>query len=250
MFENSVVESRGGKRKNARAWLFPVSLGFHLLVAAGAMFAAVWSVELPGAPPNQMQAFALAQAVPLPPPPPKGRPDTPEKESVTKPAVTTTPTTVPSAEIIVPQPASANTDVATPGDTESGETGVTDGVVGGDPSSIGLEGPFAENLPATDPIPDTPLRVGGDVRAPVAMSAPAPRFPDPLRAARLSGTVTLECIIDRQGIVRNIRLVKASHPLFASSATSAVSAWRFRPGTLNGRAVDTIYELTVNFSLR
>lgn len=74
---------------------------------------------------------------------------------------------------------------------------------------------------------------------PKALHRVAPQYPAALRAAGVSGEVTIEFIIDRQGDVRNVRVVRSSHVEFEAPAVAAISQWRFTPGSRKGRVVAT-----------
>lgn len=97
--------------------------------------------------------------------------------------------------------------------------------------------------------PPYPLRVGGDVKAPVVIERVEPIYPADARAARIAGIVILEVIIDRNGYVKNPRVLKPLPFNLDQAAVDAVKQWRFRPGTLNGEPVDVIFNLTINFKL-
>lgn len=97
--------------------------------------------------------------------------------------------------------------------------------------------------------PDAPLRVGGDVKAPVVLERVEPRYPEDARAARVAGIVILEVVIDRNGNVKNPRVLKPLPFGLDQSAVDAVRQWKFLPGTVNGEPVDVIFNLTINFML-
>ncbi|MBW3565081.1 MAG: energy transducer TonB [Acidobacteria bacterium] len=107
----------------------------------------------------------------------------------------------------------------------------------------GVEVP--ERLSESGQIRERALRVGGDVTAPVVLERVEPVLSEVARAANVSGIVILEAVIDRNGKVVDVRVLK---PLgFATdSAVEAVKKWKFRPGTLDGEPVDVIFALTVN----
>lgn len=96
----------------------------------------------------------------------------------------------------------------------------------------------------------TPLRVGGDVKAPVVMQRVEPLFPEEARKARVAGIVILEAIIDREGNVKDAYVLKPLPFGLSEAAVDAVKQWKFRPGTLNGQPVDVVFNLTVNFRPR
>ena len=148
------------------------------------------------------------------------------------------------------------------GGTPGGEIGgVKGGVVGGQVGGTGTgtagegtggpEAPVAPPPPPPPPppVPSGPLRVGGDVKAPVTISRGEPNYTDTARKARVAGVVIVEAIIDKQGNVDNARIIKGLPMGLSEEAVKAVKRWKFRPGTLNGEPVATIFNLTVNFKL-
>jgi periplasmic protein TonB len=62
--------------------------------------------------------------------------------------------------------------------------------------------------------------------------------------------VIVEAIIDKDGKVTNVRVLKGLPMGLDQAAVDAVKNWRFRPATLNGRPVSVYYSLTVNFRLQ
>ena len=92
-----------------------------------------------------------------------------------------------------------------------------------------------------------PLRVGGDVRAPVIMQRVEPVTPPEAAKARISGIVIIEVLIDEDGRVTDTRILKDLPFGLGQAAVDAVRQWRFRPGTLYDRPVPVIFDLTVNF---
>ena len=70
------------------------------------------------------------------------------------------------------------------------------------------------------------------------------------RRARITGVVIVETIIDKQGNVDNVRVLKALPMGLDNAAVEAVKKWKFKPATLNGRPVNVYFVLTVNFQLQ
>jgi len=142
--------------------------------------------------------------------------------------------------------------------------GVTGGVVGGVIGGTGTgtegagtgSGPPAEAAPPPpppppppEPEPSGPLRVGGDVKAPVATQRVEPDYTEAAKKAKATGTVVVEAVITKTGSVRDVRVIKGLGFGLSTEAEQAVKKWRFRPGTLNGQPVDVIFNLTVTFQL-
>ena len=66
----------------------------------------------------------------------------------------------------------------------------------------------------------------------------------------MSGSVVLQCVIDKTGHIRDVHVVNSSFGAFEQPAIDAVQQWLFSPGTLNGQPVDVLFELTVKFQVR
>jgi periplasmic protein TonB len=104
--------------------------------------------------------------------------------------------------------------------------------------------------PAPEPKDEGPLRVGGDVKAPVAVNRAKPDYTDAARKAHISGVVVVEAVVNKQGEVEQVKVLKGLPMGLSEQAVDAVKKWRFHPGTLNGEPVDVIFSLTVNFTLQ
>ncbi|MCH7665166.1 MAG: energy transducer TonB [Acidobacteria bacterium] len=98
--------------------------------------------------------------------------------------------------------------------------------------------------------PSGPIRVGGDVKAPKKLFFPSPQYTEIARKARITGVVIIEAIIDKQGDVTNVKILKGLPMGLDQAAADAVARWKFEPATLNGKPVAVIYNLTVNFQLQ
>lgn len=104
-----------------------------------------------------------------------------------------------------------------------------------------------EPPPITRPL--EPVRIGGQIRAPLRTAYVAPVYPAVARTAKIEAEVTLEATIDEQGLVRNVRVVRPN-ALFDKAAMDAVGQWRYEPTRLNGHAVPVILTVTVRFEIR
>ena len=76
----------------------------------------------------------------------------------------------------------------------------------------------------------------------------APIYSAIARAAHVRGVVILEAVLNTQGAVQSVRVLR-SIPLLDQAAVDAVQQWRYTPGLLNGRAVPVVMTVTVNFRL-
>ena len=102
---------------------------------------------------------------------------------------------------------------------------------------------------AQTPTPSTPVRVGGQVKAPERVKYVAPVYPDIAAAARVSGIVIVEAVIGVDGSVTDAKVVR-SIAMLDQAALNAVKQWKYTPTTLNGVPVPVIMTVTVNFTLQ
>lgn len=130
------------------------------------------------------------------------------------------------------------------GGVKGGEVGgVLGGKVGG--TGSGTEGEGSGDQAA----PSGPMRVGGDVKAPIVTHRVDPQYTDVARKARVAGVVIVEAVIDKNGNVDQVKVIKGLPMGLSEEAERAVRQWKFKPGTMNGQPVDVIFNLTVNFQV-
>ncbi len=94
------------------------------------------------------------------------------------------------------------------------------------------------------------MKVGGGVLPPVKIFAPQPLYTEEARLGRVQGVVILEAIIDEDGNVREVKVLKGLPMGLTESAADTARQWRFKPATLDGRPVPVYFNLTVRFSLQ
>jgi len=112
----------------------------------------------------------------------------------------------------------------------------------------------AKREPATQARPGVPasrpIRVGGNIKAPMKVQNVNPVFPPSMRAAGRSGVVPLDAVIGTDGSVVFVRVLSANvHPDFGDAAIEAVRQWKFTPTLLNGKPVEVVMNVLVNFAL-
>jgi periplasmic protein TonB len=236
LFED-LIDSGKGDHSTQQSKTLPVSLALHILIAAVIVIVPLLSADQLPDPASAVKAFFVepmaAPAPPPPPPPPAARPQAPKV--VPKPVVENqfvAPVEVP--EEIHPE---ESIDMGVEGGAGGVEGGVPGGVLGG---VVGGTGPGAG---------DEPLRVGGDVKAPVLLQKIEPSYPEAARKARMEGVVILEAIITAEGAVQDVKVLKSVNPLLDASAVRAVTQWKYKPATLNGRSVRVYLTVTVTFNL-
>jgi len=107
------------------------------------------------------------------------------------------------------------------------------------------EGPFGVGLGGP-----SPMHVGSGVLPPRKILGPQPLYTEEARQGRIQGVVILEAIIDEDGSVRDVRILKGLPLGLGESAAETAKKWKFQPATLDGKPVAVFFNLTVRFSLQ
>jgi TonB family protein len=76
-----------------------------------------------------------------------------------------------------------------------------------------------------------------------------PKYPEEPLKNRLTGTVVLHVILQKDGTVRQVDVV-SGQPVFAEAAVDAVKQWKNQPTVLNGEPVEVDTLVYVKFMLR
>lgn len=100
------------------------------------------------------------------------------------------------------------------------------------------------------PEPEGPMRVGGRISEPRKLADARPTYPEVARRARIEGVVILEITVDRQGNVRNVDVLRGLPMGLTEAAVDAVRQWRYEPTLLDGRPIEVLIVVTVNFRLQ
>ena len=75
-----------------------------------------------------------------------------------------------------------------------------------------------------------------------------PAYPEYAKAEGIEGRVVMEAVISKSGTVDHVRVIEGDRHL-RGAAEDAVLKWRYRPYTVNGRAVDVATVIRVDFRL-
>jgi protein TonB len=254
MFEQMLLPSGGTHVGRNTAIAFAGQLGAVALLTVAMMYFDVVPFPFP------QPAIPLYLAPPPPPPPPAAATRAPVQTAVK----TFVPRTfnIPTAPVTVPQHAAIIAQ-APPSLQDLPDAGVAGGVPGGVPGGVlggslnGVLGAFAAppsppaaSKPAPAPPPTTPaqIRVGGEVQAALLQHQVVPVYPIIARSARIQGTVRLSASIAPNGAVKDLRVLSGS-PLLVDAAENAVKQWTYKPTYLNGRPVEVLTEIDVQFTL-
>jgi TonB family protein len=103
---------------------------------------------------------------------------------------------------------------------------------------------------SSGPAGDGPLWVDGDVKAPIKVFAPQPRYTEEARKARVQGVVILKAVLDKLGNVSSVEVLKGLPDGLAESAVATVATWKYQPATLDGEPVAVFLNVTISFSLQ
>jgi periplasmic protein TonB len=188
---------------------------------------------------------------PPPPPPPPPPPST--VHVIPKPKATLfdnnkliAPRVIPKhVEMVKEQPPPESSPVQ--GTTGGVVGGVAGGTIGGVLGGV-LSNASRVPAPPPKPVAHGPLRVGGQIRAPRLIRNVQPVYPPLALQTHTQGQVVLDCVIDKEGDVTQMKLV-SGHPLLVGAAMQAVRQWKYQPTLLNGTPVAVEMMVHVNFSL-
>jgi TonB family protein len=112
--------------------------------------------------------------------------------------------------------------------------------------------PQAAPTPAPSPPRAADLPAYGEYvyveELPEALERVAPEYPDAARETNLSGTVVVQALIGRDGLVKDTKVVN-SIPGLDDAAVKAVAQWTFKPAKAKGQPVAVWVAVPVKFSL-
>jgi protein TonB len=88
-----------------------------------------------------------------------------------------------------------------------------------------------------------------------AMQQPAvvarfqPVYPFEQKRQGISGEAQVEFVVDTEGNVRQARVVAATNEAFGLSALACIYKWKFKPGIVDGRPVNTKLQQSFTFAI-
>jgi len=218
-----------------------------LLILAPLYFTQVIDVH------NMQLTYLVTPPVPAAPTPPPPAPAVAIQKVVPRrlvpfnPAKLTAPALVPSKIVIAHDELAPDISGGVVGGIAGGVTG---GVLGGIIGGTGVAAPAPPPVAAPAPVaaPKETLRVGGNVKPPRKLFAPAPNYPPLARSARIHGDVAIEAVIDEHGNIVNARAVSGPG-LLIPEALRTVMLWKYEPTYLNGVPYPVTMTVTMTFSL-
>jgi protein TonB len=239
MFQQTFVDSVQPTKKQ---YTVTMSLLLQIVVVGVlTLLPLVYTAVLPGA---QLRSLLVAPAPP--------RPKVIVHQVSSNPPVVRAPLNAMVAPISIPHTV-AQVDRAAPDigvEGSVGNPGIENGIP---PSLIGampVERPYV--APAVPDIAKAqqsgPVRVGGAVAESRVIHRVVPLYPPIAQSIRVEGVVEFSATISKEGNIENLQLIHG-HPLLAKAAEAAVLQWKYQPTLLNGRPVEVITDIVVNFRL-
>ena len=235
MFEDSLVESSGRIRTRSKWYAIGSFLIEAIALAALILIPFIYPAALP---PQALTRMLIAPPPPLAPAP----------ASHTTPAQAQAP--VPVAQLVnLSAPKVIPSHIANGDNTPAppimnqgfGEVRGSDAI-----SRLGVPLPAPPAPPRAKA--EGPVRVSSGVAEGHLLAPIQPIYPAIAKAARIQGTVVIEAVISRQGLVKQARIV-SGQPMLAQAALEAVSRARYQPYMLNGQPVEVYTTIDINFVL-
>jgi periplasmic protein TonB len=259
MFEHSLIDLEA-KPKLRRRWLsLPIAVGLHVVGLTAFAFASYWNVGTVQDPSLNIGPVTFLE---LPPPPGGGGPK-PQPQEQKKQTAAPAPRELvqPKAEDVPDKPPAPATNETVkdlvppgpPGPATSDPNSNGDCVVcppGPGPVGPGPGGPNGPSVLPSGRVDNTPLKFSFGMTRPEIVHQVQPRYSEKARQTGTQGAVIVEAIIDEQGRVTNVRLIRGLPMGLDQAAMDAIQQWRFKPALLDGRPVKVYYTLTVNFTIQ
>lgn len=104
--------------------------------------------------------------------------------------------------------------------------------------------------PAPPQTPATARATGGHVTPVMLIAQTKPAYPVDLQRAGIAGTVKMQAIISKEGLVNDLKTSGSPDEGLARAAMEAVWKWRYRPALLDGEPIEVITTIDVNYSLK
>jgi periplasmic protein TonB len=95
-----------------------------------------------------------------------------------------------------------------------------------------------------------PYRPGSGIQPPRLLREVKAEYTEEARRRGLTGDVTLEIVVTRDGRVGTVTLVRGMGAGLDERAVAAVRQWQFAPATRLGEAIDVVVEVSVEFAMR
>ena len=111
------------------------------------------------------------------------------------------------------------------------------------------ERPAKKKVIKRTPASPAPVRVGGDIQEPEKIHHVTPAYTDEARRARQEGFVILEAVIDKEGNVGDVDVLRGLGMGLDEAAVEAVKQWKYTPTLYDGEPVEVVVTISVKFQL-
>lgn len=264
MFEHSLIDLETKKQPRRRWISLPIAIALHVVGVTAFAFASYWTVGSVSEPDTVVAFVQLAPLPELPaggggggrPKTPETRPERPQPEPV-KPSQPVQPTDemvpddVPAPTIEVTTPIDDFLPTGDAGDGPIGDPNLPIGPgYGPGPGGPGVNPEGDGKGPAIGTGETEPIRFTVGMTKPEPIRQVQPRYTENARRAGIQGAVILEAIIDEQGNVVDVRVLRGLPMGLDREAVNAVQQWKFRPAMQANKPVKVYFNLTVNFTIQ
>jgi len=111
-----------------------------------------------------------------------------------------------------------------------------------------------QRLGASAPAAAQPADAGPDLAALAAKLQRtryvAPEYPDAALNNKISGSVTVQYVVDKKGYTKDVQVTESTPPrMFDRAAIDAIRRWRYRPVKYNGQPVEVPVRTRIRFEL-
>src|SRR5438067_2503717 len=253
MFETVVPETFEVRSKRVLYETLPLSIAIHVFALGGLALTALWNIGFPVDSPRVVRAYSLATIPDPPPPPPPPRPTQAVPKAAEVPptlpekivAPTVIPDTIPQLPDPIPVAAVAPAPVVEAPQDPGIPGGAADGKIAGEVGGK-LHGVASQFFPQ-----DGRVHIERNQSLPLkVVEQEYPAYPDKAKKDQLEDQVVVRYIIGKKGQVIDVQIIDhAKYSMFDDATVDAIRKWRFRPMIQDGKPVEVVHELAVNFEL-
>jgi TonB family protein len=252
MFESVAPETFQARSRKVFYETLPLSLAVHAIAIGAGVVIASWNIVFPAHSPRLNSVYSLATIPDPPPPPPLPPAGQPQPRPIEKPVAVAeqivAPTVIPDLIPQIPDPPPPTLQLAPapgpplPGVPEGSDQGKIGGEIGGDLRGVSGGITFPDDgrvhISLNESLPLLPL------------AQDYPLYPDEAKKKQLEDQVVVRYVIGKNGRVTDVQILDhAREPMFDKVTVEAIRQWRFRPMIKDGKPVEVVKDLAVNFQL-
>jgi periplasmic protein TonB len=260
MFEHSLIDLESKPRPRRRWISLPIAVGLHVVGFTTFAFASYWNVADVPEPSFNIGPVTML-TLPEPPSGGGGRPTKPPEapeeqkppvqDKIVQPTEETIPTDVPPPTTETPSVTEAFT--SGPSNENAGPSfgdGFCPDCAVGPGYGPNTGGNGDGSGPAIGTGETGPIHITLGMTRPQIVHQVQPRYTELARRSGVQGTVIVEAVIDENGNVTKVRVLRGLPMGLDKAAVEAIQQWRFKPATLADKPVKVFFTLTVNFTIQ